>query len=216
MGMIGSLYRSSVGKKSIMAASGLLLTLFIVTHLIGNSVSFLGREAFNSYAERLHSLGVLIYLFELGLLTLFLIHILTGVILYLENLGARPSRYSVDTSEGGRSWGSRTMPYTGVIILVFIIVHLMNFHFTDKSVLIADLVRELLSSPGLAFFYIFSLVALALHLSHGFWSLFQSIGFNHEKYNQLLLKGALAFSILVGIVFTLIPVLALVSRSFLL
>jgi succinate dehydrogenase / fumarate reductase cytochrome b subunit len=108
------------------------------------------------------------------------------------------------------------MPYTGVIILVFIIVHLMNFHFTDKSVLIADLVRELLSKPGLAFFYIFSLVALALHLSHGFWSLFQSIGFNHEKYNQLLLKGALAFSILVGIVFTLIPVLALVSRSFLL
>ena len=216
MGLIGSLYRSSVGKKSIMAASGLLLTIFILTHLLGNSVSFLGREAFNSYAERLHSLGVLIYIFELGLLTLFLIHILTGVILYFENLGARPSRYSVDTSEGGRSLGSRTMPYTGVIILVFIIVHLMNFHFTDKSVPIADLVRELLSRPGLAFFYIFSLVALALHLSHGFWSLFQSIGFNHEKYNQLLLKGALVFSILVGTVFILIPVLTLVSRSFLL
>ena len=216
MGMIGSLYRSSVGKKSIMAASGLLLTFFIITHLLGNSVSFLGREAFNAYAERLHSLGVLIYLFELGLLTLFLIHILTGVILYFENLGARPSRYSVDTSAGGRSLGSRTMPYTGLIILVFIIVHLMNFHFTDKSVLIADLVRELLSRPGLAFFYIFSLVALALHLSHGFWSLFQSIGFNHEKYNRFLLKGALAFSILVGFVFILIPVLALVSRSFLL
>ena len=126
MGLIGSLYRSSVGKKSIMAASGLLLTLFIVTHLLGNSISFLGREAFNSYAERLHSLGVLIYFFELGLLILFLIHILTGVILYFENLGARPSRYSVDTSEGGRSWGSRTMPYTGLIILVFIIVHLMK------------------------------------------------------------------------------------------
>ena len=216
MGLIGSLYRSSVGKKSIMAASGLLLTLFIVTHLIGNSVSFLGREAFNSYAERLHSLGVLIYFFELGLLILFLIHILTGVILYFENLGARPSRYSVDTSEGGRSWGSRTMPYTGLIIFVFIIVHLMNFHFTDKSVLIADLVRELLSKPGLAFFYIFSLIALALHLSHGIWSLFQTKGFNHEKYNQLLLKGALVFSILVGIIFTLIPVLTLVSRSFLL
>ena len=216
MGLIGSLYRSSIGKKSIMAASGLLLTLFIVTHLLGNSVSFLGREAFNFYAERLHSLGVLIYFFELGLLILFLIHILTGVILYFENLGARPSRYSVDTSEGGRSWGSRTMPYTGLIILVFIIVHLMNFHFTDKSVLIADLVRELLSKPGLAFFYIFSLIALALHLSHGFWSLFQSIGFNHKKYNQLLLKGALVFSILVGIIFTLIPVLTLVSRSFLL
>ncbi len=216
MGLIGSLYRSSVGKKSIMAASGLLLSLFLLTHMLGNSVSFLGRNAFNTYAERLHSLGVLVYIFEIGLLTLFLIHIITGIILYLENLQARPSRYSVNTSEGGRSWGSRTMPYTGVIILVFIIVHLMNFHFTDKSVPVADLVRELLSSPSLAFFYIFSLVALALHLSHGFWSLFQSIGFNHEKYNPLLMKGALVFSILMGAVFILIPVLTLVSRSFLL
>lgn len=216
MGLIGSLYRSSVGKKSIMAASGLLLSLFLLTHMLGNSVSFLGRNAFNTYAERLHSLGVLVYIFEIGLLTLFLIHIITGIILYLENLQARPSRYSVNTSEGGRSWGSRTMPYTGVIILVFIIVHLMNFHFTDKSVPVADLVRKLLSSPSLAFFYIFSLVALALHLSHGFWSLFQSIGFNHEKYNPLLMKGALVFSILMGAVFILIPVLTLVSRSFLL
>jgi succinate dehydrogenase / fumarate reductase cytochrome b subunit len=216
MGLIGSLYRSSVGKKSIMAASGLLLSLFLLTHMLGNSVSFLGRDAFNTYAERLHSLGILVYIFEIGLLTLFLIHIITGIILYLENLQARPSRYSVNSSEGGRSWGSRTMPYTGAIILVFIIVHLRNFHFTDKSVPVADLVRELLSSPSLAFFYIFSLVALALHLSHGFWSLFQSIGFNHEKYNPLLLKGALVFSILMGTVFILIPVLTLVSRSFLL
>jgi len=215
MGWLGSLYRSSIGKKSIMAASGLLLALFLLAHLLGNSVSFLGREAFNAYAEKLHSVGSLIYLFEIGLLGLFLVHIITGIILYLENLGARPSRYSVNTSEGGRSLGSRTMPYTGVIILIFIIVHLMNFHFTDKSVPVADLVRQLLSRPGLASFYILSLLAVALHLSHGAWSLFQSIGLNHEKYNQLLLKGALVFSILVGTVFILIPVLALVSRSFL-
>jgi succinate dehydrogenase / fumarate reductase cytochrome b subunit len=216
MGWIGSLYRSSIGKKSIMAASGLLLSFFLLTHLLGNSVSFWGREAFNAYAEKLHSMGNLIYVFEIGLLTLFLLHIITAIILYLENLQARPSRYSVNSSAGGRSLGSRTMPYTGVIILVFIIVHLMNFHFTDKSIPVADLVRELLSSPVLGIFYIFSLLALALHLSHGVWSLFQSIGLNHDKYNQLLLKGALAFSILVGTIFILIPVLALVSRSFLL
>ena len=216
MGLITSLYRSSIGKKGIMAASGLLLSLFILTHLLGNSVSFLGRDAFNAYAEKLHSLGALVYVFEVGLLTLFLIHTITGIILYLENLKARPSRYSVNTSGGGRSLGSRTMPYTGVIILVFIAVHLMNFHFTDRSVPVADLVRELLSRPGLAFFYIFSLASVALHLSHGVWSLFQSMGFNHEKFNGLLLKGALVFSILVGLGFILIPVLALFSRSFLL
>jgi succinate dehydrogenase / fumarate reductase cytochrome b subunit len=216
MGWINSLYRSSIGKKSIMAASGLLLSLFLLTHLLGNSVSFLGRDAFNAYAAKLHSVGNFIYVFEIGLLTLFLVHIFTGIILYLENLQARPSRYSVSTSEGGRSWGSRTMPYTGVIIIVFIIVHLLNFHFTDKSVPVADLVRELLSRPPLAAFYMVSLLAVALHLSHGAWSLFQTVGMNHDKYNGLLLKGALAFSILVGTVFILIPVLALVSRSFLL
>ena len=216
MGLIGSLYNSSVGKKSIMATSGLLLFLFLLAHLLGNSVTFLGREAFNAYAERLHSVGVLNYFLELGLLLLFLIHILTGIILYFENLSARPSRYSVSTSEGGRSWGSRTMPYTGAIIFVFIIVHLLNFHFSGKDLLVSDLVREVLSNQGLAFFYIFSLLALILHLSHGFWSLFQSIGVNHEKYNQLLLKGALVVSILVGAVFILIPLLTLVSRSFLL
>jgi succinate dehydrogenase / fumarate reductase cytochrome b subunit len=216
MGLIGSLYRSSVGKKSFMAASGLLLSLFLLTHLIGNSISFWGREAYNSYAEKLHSLGVMVYLFEIGLLALFLIHIITGILLFLENLGARPSRYAVNASAGGRSWGSRTMPYTGVIILIFIIVHLLNFHFTDKSVPVSDLVRNLLSRPGLGIFYIIALLAVALHLSHGTWSLFQSFGFNHEKYNQLLLKGGLIFSIVVGIVFIFIPVLALVSRSFLL
>jgi len=216
MGLIGSLYRSSVGRKSFMAASGLLLSLFLLTHLLGNSISFWGREAYNTYAEKLHSLGVMVYLFELGLLALFLIHIITGTLLYLENLRARPARYAVNTSEGGRSWGSRTMPYTGIIILVFIIVHLMNFHFTDKSVPVSDLVRNLLGRPVLGTFYIFSLLAVALHLSHGVWSLFQSIGFNHEKYNRILIKGALVFSIVVGAIFILIPLLALVSRSFLL
>lgn len=216
MGLLGSLYRSSIGKKSIMAASGLLLSLFLLAHLLGNSTSFLGREAYNSYAEKLHSLGVFVYVFEGFLVALFLIHIITGTLLYLENLQSRPLRYSVNTSEGGRSLGSRTMPYTGIFILAFIIVHLRNFHFTNRNQPIADLVRDLLSQPGPALFYIISLLAVALHLSHGAWSLFQSIGINHEKYNPLLRKGALVFSILVGAVFILIPVLALMSRGFLL
>jgi succinate dehydrogenase / fumarate reductase cytochrome b subunit len=217
MTWLGSLYSSSIGKKSIMAASGLLLCLFLLAHLMGNAVSFFGRDAFNAYAEKLHSLGALIYVLETGLLVLFLIHIVTGIILYLENLKARPSRYAVNTSEGGRTLGSRFMPYTGAIMTIFIIVHLMNFHFTDKNnILVADLVRNVLSRPGPGLLYIVSLIAVALHLSHGAWSLFQSMGFNHEKYNNVLYRGALAFSIIVGGVFILIPFLALVSKSFLL
>ncbi len=216
MGLIGSFYRSSIGKKSVMAASGLLLSFFLLTHLLGNSFSFFGRDAFNAYAEQLHSWGILVVCFETVLFSLFLIHILTGIILFLENLKARPSRYVVNTSKGGRSWGSRTMPYTGAIIFVFLIVHLRNFHFSGKDLLIADMVREILSNPVLSCFYIFSLVALALHLSHGFWSLCQTIGLNHDKYNQLILKAALFVSILMTSVYILIPVLTLVSRNFLL
>jgi succinate dehydrogenase / fumarate reductase cytochrome b subunit len=216
MGWLARLYQSSVGKKSIMAVSGILLVLFLFTHLLGNSTSFFGRTAFNSYAEHLHSIGYLIYIFEIGLLTVFTIHIFTGVVLYFENLKARPSRYNINKDDGDRSWGSRTMPYTGLVIILFIIVHLANFHFTDKSVLVADLVRNLLSKPPLAAFYIFSLICVALHVSHGFWSMLQSLGLNHPKYNGMIKTGALAFSILVGTVFILIPVLAVLSSGFLL
>jgi succinate dehydrogenase / fumarate reductase cytochrome b subunit len=216
MGWLARLYQSSVGKKSIMAVSGILLVLFLFTHLLGNSTSFFGRTAFNSYAEHLHSIGYLIYIFEIGLLTVFTIHIFTGVVLYFENLKARPSRYNINKDDGDRSWGSRTMPYTGLVIILFIIVHLANFHFTDKSVLVADLVRNLLSKPPLAAFYIFSLICVALHVSHGFWSMLQSLGLNHPKYNGMIKTGALAFSILVGTVFILIPVLAVLSSVFLL
>jgi len=216
MGWLARLYQSSVGKKSIMAVSGILLVLFLFTHLIGNSTSFLGRTAFNSYAERLHSLGGLVYIFEICLLLVFLTHIITGVILYFENLKARPSRYNINRDDGDRSWGSRTMPYTGLITILFIFVHLDNFHFTDKSVLVADLVRNLLSNPPLAAFYVFSLLGVALHVSHGFWSMFQSLGLNHPKYNGLIRAGGLTFSILVGTVFILIPVLAVFSSGFLL
>ena len=108
------------------------------------------------------------------------------------------------------------MPYTGLVMILFVVVHLTNFHFTDKSVLVADLVRNLLSKPPLAAFYIFSLLCVALHVSHGFWSMLQSLGLNHPKYNGMIKTGALAFSILVGTVFILIPVLAVLSSGFLL
>jgi succinate dehydrogenase / fumarate reductase cytochrome b subunit len=216
MDWLVSLYKSSIGKKSIMAATGMLLSFFLFTHLLGNITSFWGRAAFLSYAEHLHSIGGFIHVFEIGLLLLFLLHVFTGIILYFENLQARPARYNVNKDDGGRSLGSRTMPYTGLLILIFIVVHLSNFHFTDKSILIADLVRELLSRPVLAAYYVFSMLAVALHLSHGFWSMFQSLGLNHPKYNQLLKTTGLTLSIVIGVVFILIPLLAVFSSGFLL
>ncbi len=206
---------SSVGKKSFMAVSGTLLSLFLLIHAVGNSTTFWGRDAFIGYADKLHSLGIFIAVFEISLLLVFLLHIILGITLFLQNLQARPSRYKVQKSSGGRTVGSRTMPYTGVVILIFILVHLGNFHFTDHTLPIADIVKTVLAAPLFALFYIGSMVALGLHISHGFWSLFQSLGLNHPKYNKALRYAVLLLTLILCAVYILIPLSALLCENFL-
>ena len=208
-------FSSSVGKKLLMAFTGILLSLFLIAHAIGNSTTFLGLDAFNSYAEHLHSLGCLISLFEIGLLIIFLVHVSVAVILFFQNLQARSTSYQVQKSSGGRTPGSRTMPYTGLIILVFIIVHLGNFHFIEKTTTIGVLVKETLSQPVTTLFYIVAMAALILHISHGFWSFFQTLGINHPKYNCTIRTGGLGVTFILGAIFVLIPILALVWTGFL-
>ena len=199
-----------------MAASGAMLSFFLLVHGIGNSTTFFGSDAFNAYAAKLHSLGILVPLFELGLLAVFLLHIFLGLTLFLQNNQARPVRYQVEKSSGGRTLGSRTMPYTGVVILIFIAVHLVNFHFTDHSIPISDIVKNVLHQPIYALFYISAMAVLALHISHGFWSLFQSLGLNHPKYNTTLRNGTLGAALLLSAVFILIPLCTVLIKEFLL
>lgn len=206
---------SSIAKKFVMALSGTFLSLFIVVHAIGNSTVFFGKDVFLSYAKHLHSLGALIPVFEVVLLTIFIVHILLAVLTYFENLNARPERYLVSKTSGGRTLGSRTMPYTGLVLLVFIFIHLKGFHFIDRTVLISDIVRNNLRMPTLALFYILALVALTLHISHGFWSIFQTLGLNHPKYNALIQQGALSIILIIGTLFILIPVTVLLCDQFL-
>ncbi|MDD3814239.1 MAG: succinate dehydrogenase, partial [Desulfocapsaceae bacterium] len=193
--------------------SGAGLSFFLLAHLAGNSISFWGKEAYNSYAGHLHSLGLLLYRLEILLFLLFLTHIVTGVTLFLENLSARPNRYAVP--ENKRNWSASTMPYTGILILLFLLVHLLNFHFSTKTVSTAELVRTTLNDPFIAFFYLFSLSGLTLHASHGFWSIFQTLGINHPKYNTFLQRGGMAMAILIGMTFILIPLLIVTTDSFL-
>ncbi len=177
---------SSVGKKYIMAVTGLMLGGFLLVHAAGNSSIFLGSDAFNSYADHLHALGVAVNLAEVGLLSLFLLHIITGLNLFLQNNTARGERYAVAKTAGGRSWGSRTMPYTGLALLIFIIIHLINFHFVNHDKPIADIVGQVLNSPLYITLYATAMLILGLHISHGFWSVFQTLGINHPKYDTLL------------------------------
>ncbi len=177
---------SSLGKKYIMAITGLMLGGFLLVHAVGNSSIFWGRSAFISYAEHLHSLGPLIPLAEIILLSIFALHVITGISLFLQNLLARADRYAVNTPAGGRTWGSRTMPYTGAVILLFILLHLFNVRFTEQSVPVADIVRNILTNPLYTLLYTAGVALLALHISHGFWSLFQTLGINHPRYNTFI------------------------------
>lgn len=212
--LIGAV-RSSIGKKTIMAVSGIKLSLFLAIHLLGNTTVFWGRAAFTSYADHLQILGPLLHLLEIGLVMLFTVHISLGLFLCWQNRQARPQRYAVRKSAGGESWGARTMPYTGLIILTFLIVHLLNFRFNHSLLPLASLVKETLSQPSYAGLYLLAMVALILHTSHGFWSLWQSLGINHPKYNIFLQAVAQVASVLAGATFSLIPLLALFYSQFL-
>lgn len=203
---------SSIGKKLMMALTGLCFCLFLAAHLAGNLTLFGGKEMFNGYAGHLHALGVLIVIFEWGLLLFAVVHILTGLTLFVQNLKARPNRYAVNKSAGGRTIGSATMPYTGVLLLAFIVFHLLNFHFADKSqTTIYDIVASAFNSPSYVIIYVVAMVLTAIHVSHGFWSAFQTVGANHPKYMPIIRTLSILFALVVGIGFGILPIFVSIS-----
>ncbi|MGD2272819.1 MAG: succinate dehydrogenase cytochrome b subunit [Desulfobacterales bacterium] len=198
---------SSIGKKLLMAITGLGFCGFLTVHLAGNLTIYGGKASFNSYSEQLHALEPLVTLTELGLLVFAIFHISIGAILFYQNLRARPVRYAVNKSAGGRSLGSRTMPYTGILLLAFVIFHLINFHFVDKTgTTLYEIVSEAFENPVYVILYVIAVVVAAVHISHGFWSAFQTLGANHPKYMPFIRKIGIAFSLLVGIGFSTLPV----------
>jgi succinate dehydrogenase / fumarate reductase, cytochrome b subunit len=184
---------SSIGKKLIMASSGLLLFLFLCTHAAGNATIFMSSEVFQSYADELHSHSLIVLVFSLCLLVIFLVHIVVGLYLFNENRAVSTSRYAVCTRVVKNSLASQTMPYTGLFILLFVVIHVFGFTFSPKTVPISVTVKELLGNFFYALFYIVAFAALFLHLSHGFWSMLQTFGFNHPRYNELIARLTLIF-----------------------
>lgn len=198
---------SSIGKKLMMAITGLAFCAFLAGHLAGNLTIYGGKDAFNSYADHLHSLGPLITLMEWGLVILALVHICTGLTLFYQNIRARPGRYAVNKWAGGRTIGSATMPYTGIVLLVFVVMHLINFHFVDKSTTsVYQIVSRTFENPLYVVIYIVAMIVAAIHVSHGFWSAFQTIGANHPKYMPLVTLLSIVFSLAVGFGFGLLPI----------
>lgn len=199
-------FSSSIGKKLLMAVTGLCFIGFLAAHLAGNLTLYAGGAAFNAYAEKLHSLGPLLTVFEMGLLALALIHVITGITLFVQNYKARSMPYEKDKAAGGRTLSSRTMPYTGLIILGFVVFHLINFSFVDKSDrTIFEIVRAAFANPVYMIIYVVVMIIVALHVRHGLWSAFQTLGANHPKYMPSLMVLSVIVGLIIALGFGLLP-----------
>jgi succinate dehydrogenase / fumarate reductase cytochrome b subunit len=207
MNWIKQTFWSSIGKKLMMAVTGLAFIGFLMAHLAGNLTIYGGGDAFNAYAEKLHSLGPLLTVFELGLILFAGVHIITGIFLFLQNRQARPIGYTRYESSGGRTLSSRTMPYTGLIILGFVIFHLINFSFVDKTDrTIFQIVSSAFANPGYVIIYIAVMIIVAFHVRHGLWSAFQTLGGNHPKYMSAIMILSVVIGIMVAVGFGFIPI----------
>lgn len=185
---------TSIGRKAVMAASGLLLGGFMVVHLAENLLLFKGEAAYNGWVDLLLSNPVTPFL-EVGLLFIFAAHIVTGVWVRVEDFVNAPRGYEARKWQGGRTVGSATMLYTAAAILAYLGYHLLTFRFVDHSMGFYQMVTSAFRSPVFVGVYVAGAAALALHLSHGMQSAFQTLGLNHPKYTPLIKIGGMAVAV---------------------
>lgn len=186
------LTQSSVGRKIIMAVSGFVLVAFVCVHLLGNSSMFVGADAINAYAQKLHSLGPFVWVFRLVMLAAFAIHIVFGIQLTLENRAATPEK-NVQVKRLRTGFGAETMIVSGLVMLAFVVYHLLHFTVRvtnpDIYVPIGDggmvdvyiMVVKGFKSALPVIVYLAGMFFLFLHVSHGFQSLFQTLGLSNDK-----------------------------------
>lgn len=194
------IFQSSLGKKYIMAVSGLLLFLFVIVHMVGNLQIFLGKEFINSYAQFLKSVPELLWPARIGLLTLAILHIVSAIGLARENSKARPVSYDSDKVYGA-SFASQAILFSGLIVLAFIVYHIL--HFTIGAIQADALTHTEIfkgenrhdvykmmvvgfSSPWISMIYLICMGLLCLHLSHGVSSMFQSLGWKKNAFRRAL------------------------------
>ena len=212
-------FSSTVGRKIIMAITGLFLCSFLVIHLIGNLQLFNndGGAAFNIYS-RFMGTNPIIRTMEIVLLLGFLFHIYDAIVITRRNKAARPIGYVNSHPEENSTWASRNMGLLGTVILVFLIIHLWNFFVPARfggleGVVIEDVEYDNLYLKVVQSFqiwwyvalYVIAMIALAYHLIHGFQSAFQSLGLDHKKYTPFIQKFGYAFSVIVCLGFAIIP-----------
>ncbi len=210
-------YTSPIGKKIITGVTGLGLSLFVLVHMIGNLTLFAGNKAYNQLAHLIDSLGILLYTVEFMLLGLAIFHAVVGITIRLNTLKARPVGYTQLKSVGEpskQSISSRSMLITGAVLLGFLVLHLTTFKFGAYYSTVIDgvemrdlssLVIEKFHNPIYAFGYAGVMVMLAVHLRHGIWSAWQSIGVLNSKTSPGVYAIALVLASLIAIGFIALP-----------
>ena len=191
-----------------MSLSGAGLMGFVLVHLLGNLTLFVDPtgEAFDKYAFTLESSPLLPFA-EIGLAVLFAVHIALGVRVALDNREARPVRYKDLEAHGQRTLSSTTMIVTGLLILIFLVVHLWDFRLAERDRAgLAAMVVHRLSRPLAALLYVVGVAALGIHLWHAFQSAFQSLGLNHPQYRPLIRKTGRAFAVVIALGFVAFPI----------
>jgi succinate dehydrogenase / fumarate reductase, cytochrome b subunit len=209
-------FSSSVGTKLLIGVTGLALFAYLILHLAGNALIFAGPETFNLYSHTLIS-NPLILPVEIGLAAIFLLHVYKAIVNYLGNRAARPTRYT-NTAYAGhtsrKSVASSTMIWSGLVLLLFVVVHVKQFKYgswyeTAGQTPIRDLARtelEVFSRPLWVGFYVACTLVVGLHLRHGVASGFQSIGVDHPVYTRRLTTLGILFAILIGGGLACIPI----------
>jgi succinate dehydrogenase / fumarate reductase cytochrome b subunit len=213
-----SLVWSSVGQKYLMAITGLAWIGFAVGHLLGNLALFAGGEAFNKYAHFLQGLGALLYVAEAGLVILLLTHVVSALRVTWTNWGARGRAYLVKDDAGGpsrKTLSSRTMIYTGIVIFLFLVVHVWMFKYGAyystqvQGVEMRDLYRlvvERFGNPWISGGYVAVMLFLGFHLRHAFWSAFQSLGLNHPRWSSAIYALGVILAIGLALGFVVLPI----------
>jgi len=210
---VARFYESTIGKKAVMAATGLILFGFLIAHMLGNLQIFLGRAVMNHYAETLHGNPGLLWTARTILLVSVVLHIWASIPLALLKKKARPVAY-VKRANVQSSFASRTMMWSGPIIAAFVVFHLLhlttgtlhpNFAKLDAY---NNLVTGFKVIPA-AIAYIVAMVLIGMHLSHGIWSMFQSVGISHPRYTPMVKKFAAVVSWILAAGFVSVPVAVL-------
>lgn len=222
--------KTSVGRKILMAASGLFLLVFLLQHFIINLLSVIGENAFNEASHFMGTNPLIQFAMQPILIFGVVFHLIMGIILELKNSAARPVKYAYNNAKANSSWMSRNMIITGIMVMLFLGLHFYDFWFPEiKTKFIdGDMSGLTANGDGYRYFeelkhkfvnpirvgvYCLAFVFLSLHLLHGFQSAFQSVGFRHKKYTPLIQKLGKLYAIVIPVGFIFIAIFHFINSS---